>query len=71
MTPPRVETPSTSYRPGRAAGRPSMVALVLLTGVGPFATDAYIAALPELRRSLDTTATMAQLTLTAFIIGVA
>ncbi|MBW4705704.1 multidrug effflux MFS transporter [Micromonospora sp. RL09-050-HVF-A] len=71
MTPPPVETPSTSYRPDRAAGKPSMIALVLLTGVGPFATDAYIAALPELRRSLDTSATMAQLTLTAFIIGVA
>ncbi|RKN38414.1 Bcr/CflA family efflux MFS transporter [Micromonospora endolithica] len=48
-----------------------MVALVLLAGVGPFATDAYIAALPELRRSLDTNATVAQLSLTAFIVGVA
>jgi DHA1 family bicyclomycin/chloramphenicol resistance-like MFS transporter len=48
-----------------------MVALVLLTGVGPFATDTYVAALPELRASLHTSATVAQLTMTAFIVGVA
>ncbi|MEU1755831.1 multidrug effflux MFS transporter [Micromonospora matsumotoense] len=71
MTQPQVKTPSTPHRPRRQADTPSMVALVLLTGVGPFATDAYIAALPELRRSLDTSATVAQLTLTAFIVGVA
>jgi DHA1 family bicyclomycin/chloramphenicol resistance-like MFS transporter len=50
---------------------PSTVALVLLTGVGPFATDMYLAGLPELRQSLHTNATMAQLTLTAFIVGLA
>jgi DHA1 family bicyclomycin/chloramphenicol resistance-like MFS transporter len=50
---------------------PSMAALVLLTGVGPFATDTYIAALPALRRSLHTSAFVAQLTLTAFIVGLA
>ncbi|WP_176739146.1 multidrug effflux MFS transporter [Micromonospora matsumotoense] len=71
MTQPQVKKPSTPHRPRRPAGTPSMVALVLLTGVGPFATDAYLAALPELRRSLDTSATVAQLTLTAFIIGMA
>ncbi|MFC4145173.1 multidrug effflux MFS transporter [Micromonospora mangrovi] len=60
--------PEPSSRPGRI---PSMVALVLLTGVGPFATDTYVAALPELRGSLHTSATVAQLTMTAFIIGVA
>jgi MFS transporter, DHA1 family, multidrug resistance protein len=46
-------------------------ALVVVTGVGPLATDTYIAALPALRRSLDTGAAVAQLTLTAFIIGMA
>ncbi|WP_428967138.1 multidrug effflux MFS transporter [Micromonospora fluostatini] len=50
---------------------PSLVALVFLLGVGPFATDTYIAALPELQRSLSTSATVAQLTLTAFIVGLA
>lgn len=48
-----------------------MWALVVVTGVGPIATDSYIAALPALRRSLDTSAAAAQLTLTAFIIGMA
>ena len=50
---------------------PVTAALVLVTGVGPLATDTYVAALPELRRSLHTSATVAQLTLTAFIIGIA
>ncbi|MEV0898901.1 multidrug effflux MFS transporter [Actinoplanes sp. NPDC049802] len=51
--------------------RPALVALILVTGVGPFATDTYIAALPELRHTLQTSATVAQLTLTAFIVGLA
>ncbi len=44
---------------------------MIVTGVGPLATDSYLAALPDLQRSLDTTAAVAQLTLTAFIIGMA
>jgi DHA1 family bicyclomycin/chloramphenicol resistance-like MFS transporter len=44
---------------------------VVVTGVGPLATDTYVAALPELQRSLGTSAAIAQLTLTAFIIGIA
>ena len=50
---------------------PVLAALVLVTGVGPLATDTYIAALPEVQRSLSTTASVAQLTLTAFIVGLA
>jgi DHA1 family bicyclomycin/chloramphenicol resistance-like MFS transporter len=50
---------------------PVLAALVLVTGVGPLATDTYIAALPEVQRSLRTTPSIAQLTLTAFIIGLA
>jgi MFS transporter, DHA1 family, multidrug resistance protein len=46
-------------------------ALVLVTGVGPLATDMYLAGLPELQRSLSTSAAIAQLTLTAFLIGMA
>ncbi|GGM19672.1 MULTISPECIES: multidrug effflux MFS transporter [Micromonospora] len=57
--------------PAAPARAPSLVALILLLGVGPFATDAYIAALPELQRSLPTSAAVAQLTLTAFIVGLA
>jgi MFS transporter, DHA1 family, multidrug resistance protein len=51
--------------------RPWLVALVLVTGVGPLATDTYIAALPQVRATLDTTATVAQLTMTFFIAGMA
>lgn len=50
---------------------PKFAALVLVTGVSPLATDTYIAALPDVQRSLSTTASIAQLTLTAFIIGLA
>lgn len=51
--------------------RPVLLALVLVTGIGPLATDTYIAALPEVQHSLSTTASISQLTLTAFIIGLA
>ena len=51
--------------------RPWLVALVLVTGVGPLATDTYIAALPQVRSTLGTTATVAQLTMTFFIAGMA
>lgn len=51
--------------------RPWLFALVLVTGVGPLATDTYIAALPEVRSTLGTTATVAQLTMTFFIAGMA
>src|SRR4051794_35759362 len=50
---------------------PPILALVLITGVGPLATDAYLPALPALQRSLHTSAAAAQLTLTAFLIGMA
>ncbi|GAB3598523.1 multidrug effflux MFS transporter [Angustibacter peucedani] len=59
---------SAPAAPGRP---PATAALVLVTGVGPLATDMYVAGLPALRRSLETTASVAQLTLTAFIVGVA
>jgi DHA1 family bicyclomycin/chloramphenicol resistance-like MFS transporter len=57
--------------PSGAGHPPAMAALVLVTGVGPLATDTYVAGLPELQRSLSTSAAVAQLTLTAFIVGVA
>lgn len=50
---------------------PSILALVLVNGVSPFATDTYIAALPAVRESLGTTSGTAQLTMTAFILGLA
>lgn len=56
---------TTAVRP------PSLAVLVLVTGISPLATDAYLPALPSLQRSLDTSAAIAQLSLTAFLIGLA
>lgn len=55
----------------RRTASPSMMALILLTGLGTFATDTYLSGLPALQRSLHTSATTAQLTITAYIVGVA
>ncbi|XVX19910.1 multidrug effflux MFS transporter [Actinomycetota bacterium] len=60
---------SERQRPG--VGRLLIPALVVVTGIGPFATDTYISALPALAGSLETTGALAQLTLTAFIVGLA
>jgi MFS transporter, DHA1 family, multidrug resistance protein len=67
-----VTVPTTPVRvPDRVTRAPSFLALVLVTGISPLATDTYIAALPDLRRSLHTSAATAQLTMTAFILGLA
>jgi MFS transporter, DHA1 family, multidrug resistance protein len=50
---------------------PSFFALVLVTGISPLATDTYIASLPAVQRTLHTSAGTAQLTVTAFIVGLA
>jgi MFS transporter, DHA1 family, multidrug resistance protein len=55
----------------RAGAGPSLAALILVTGISPLATDAYLPALPALQRSLSTSASMSQLTLTAFLVGLA
>jgi len=56
----------------RSADRtPALAALVLVTGVGPLATDTYVAALPQVERALHTAAEIAQLTMTAFLVGLA
>ncbi|MGQ7296161.1 Bcr/CflA family efflux MFS transporter [Quadrisphaera sp. KR29] len=51
--------------------RPSLLALALVTGIGPFATDTYLAALPQVREALATSSAGAQLTITGFIVGLA
>jgi DHA1 family bicyclomycin/chloramphenicol resistance-like MFS transporter len=70
-----VTVPNPAVAPVRApAARtraPSFLALVLVTGISPVATDTYIAALPGLQRSLHTSAATAQLTMTTFILGLA
>ncbi|MET0236538.1 MAG: multidrug effflux MFS transporter [Kibdelosporangium sp.] len=50
---------------------PSMVTLMLLIGIPPFATDTYLAAMPAMGATLGASAATIQLTLTAFLLGVA
>jgi DHA1 family bicyclomycin/chloramphenicol resistance-like MFS transporter len=59
---------------GLAARAPLAVwicVLELLTAVAPLATDMYLPALPEVTAELGTTAQSVQLTLTAFLVGLA
>jgi DHA1 family bicyclomycin/chloramphenicol resistance-like MFS transporter len=56
-------------RPAVAA--PPLAALMLVTGISPLATDAYLPALPAVQHTLGTSAAMAQLSLTAFLVGLA
>lgn len=46
-----------------------LAALGFVASVGPFATDMYLASLPEMAASLGVSASTVQLTLTAFMIG--
>lgn len=54
-----------------AASAQLIVILGLLTGVTPLATDMYLAAFPAMATELATPATSIQLTLTAFMLGLA
>ena len=58
-----------SRRP--AVGGPLLLVLALLSAVAPFATDLYLSAFPLMTADLSTTATSVQLTLTAFLVGIA
>ena len=66
-------TTDTAAAPTRArAITPALlVTLALLSAVAPFATDLYLAAFPAMVTDLHTTATAVQLTLTAFLLGLA
>ncbi|MTE23781.1 multidrug effflux MFS transporter [Microbacterium sp. ZXX196] len=50
---------------------PLLLVLALLAAVAPFATDLYLPAFPQMTTELGTDATGVQLTLTAFLVGVA
>jgi len=50
---------------------PLLLVLALLSAVAPFATDLYLSAFPSMTADLGTTATSVQLTLTAFLTGIA
>ncbi|MBZ5736528.1 multidrug effflux MFS transporter [Nocardioides mangrovi] len=58
-------------RARRTPTRLHFPSLVLVVGVGPLATDAYLAALPQVQHQLHTSGTLAQLTMTTFIVGMA
>jgi len=47
-----------------------LVTLALLSATAPISTDLYLASFPEMTRSLHTDASMVQLTLTAFLVGI-
>jgi DHA1 family bicyclomycin/chloramphenicol resistance-like MFS transporter len=51
--------------------RPVLVLLGALTAVAPLVTDLYLPALPQLARSLGTSAAMAQLTMSVCLVGLA
>ena len=54
------------------AERPvSTAAVALVTGFGPFGTDAYLPALPAVSVALMVSASTSQLTITVFLIGLA
>ncbi|MFO1188215.1 MAG: multidrug effflux MFS transporter [Alphaproteobacteria bacterium] len=51
--------------------RPNIVLLVALTGIGPLATHIFVPALPDAARDLGVTSGTIQLTITAFLVGIA
>lgn len=55
----------------RRNSSPWLVSLVVVTGVGPLATDTYLAAMPAMAGSLRTSNAAIQLSITVFIVGVA
>ncbi|HIW91968.1 MAG TPA: multidrug effflux MFS transporter [Candidatus Corynebacterium avicola] len=48
-----------------------LAGIALLSTGGPFGTDMYLPSLPEITEELDTTASLTQLTITAFMVGMA
>jgi MFS transporter, DHA1 family, multidrug resistance protein len=65
-------TSSSSSREGREGLGPLLLfALAMLSATAPIATDLYLPSFIEVKESLQTDATHVQLTLTAFLVGVA
>jgi len=48
----------------------ALLPLVLLSATSPVSTDMYLASFPQIRASLHTSASLVQLTLTAFLVGI-
>ena len=67
-----VGDPAAATAPSRpAVTGPLLLVLALLSAVAPFATDLYLSAFPLMTSDLGTSATWIQLTLTAFLVGIA
>jgi MFS transporter, DHA1 family, multidrug resistance protein len=60
-----------SAPPAAPVRAPHIAALLLVTGTTALSTDTYLSSLPALQTSLHTSASAAQLTVTAFIVGMA
>jgi DHA1 family bicyclomycin/chloramphenicol resistance-like MFS transporter len=63
--------PTSSYRSQRPLGGLLPTLLLVLTVFGPISMDLYLPALPALTRGLDAATSMAQLTVTACLVGLA
>jgi DHA1 family bicyclomycin/chloramphenicol resistance-like MFS transporter len=63
--------PDTRPEPTGTITPALLVTLALLSAVAPFATDLYLPAFPTMVGDLHTSATAVQLTLTAFLLGLA
>jgi len=62
---------STGEGGGAVGKRPNIVLLVALTGIGPLGTHIFVPALPDAARDLGVTSGAIQLTITAFLVGIA
>ncbi|KUN74151.1 hypothetical protein AQJ46_00750 [Streptomyces canus] len=66
-----MERPAAARAPVDSGGRRGLLlALALLTAVGPLAIDMYVPGLPAMSASLHAGGSGVQLTLTAFLAGV-
>lgn len=68
---PAQATPAAALAPQQAVGRPVAVVLGLLTIFGPISMDLYLPVLPALTAELQSTTSVAQLTITACLLGLA
>ena len=64
-----IDTPTST--PAQTVGRPLAIVLGLLTIFGPISMDLYLPVLPALTAELQSTTSVAQLTITACLLGLA
>ncbi|MBP1135032.1 DHA1 family bicyclomycin/chloramphenicol resistance-like MFS transporter [Arthrobacter sp. PvP023] len=70
-TPEHATAPGPAPAPIQAVGRPLAVVLGLLTIFGPISMDLYLPVLPALTAELNSTTSVAQLTISACLLGLA